>query len=312
MVMVTNMVKQNNSGVVAEINMNRLNGRMLNYPSRKDKPLNILFIYGQHSSIERWRGFIQFLHDFGNVTVPDLPGFGGMDSFYNIKKLPSIENYASYLASFIKMKYKKTKIVIVAVDLGFVITTKMLQDYPELSKNVTLLIGIKAYADSSDLKMTSFQRLHKRLISSLLSKAVIARLFYLLAIKTNLIKIKYRGDLAYLKSYNEKSRLKYLAILKSELALWRINDLRSYMYTTNQLLSFSNCGQKVNVPLWHLIIDTDLMINNRQAEKHIKQIFSNYKSYLAKTGPLPVVISDKRSVNSWIPNSFKRAMRNFK
>lgn len=303
--------KNNNSGAIVAINMNRLNGRMLNYPSKKDKPLNILFIYGQHSSIERWRGFIQFLHDFGNVTVPDLPGFGGMDSFYKINKLPTIDNYASYLDSFIKMKYKKTKLLIVGVDFGFVVATRMLQEYPELSKSVSLVIAIKGYADSEDLIMSNYQKYRKRSISYILSKRVIANIFSLLVIKTNLIKIKYRQDIAGIKKYDAKSQQKLYGLLKSELALWKINDLRSYMFTTNELLSLTNCNKKISVPLWHLVINSDLMIDNKKAEQHIRVIFSNYKSFMTKNGLLPINIYDKRSVNAWMPNSFKRAVRNF-
>ena len=112
---------------IIPLNMNGLEGRMLVFKSKKKNHEEILFIYGQRSSIERWWGLIQLLHDYGHVTVPDMPGYGGMSSFYTIDKKPTLDNYADYLASFIKMKYKRRKIVIVGLSYGFAAVTRMLE-----------------------------------------------------------------------------------------------------------------------------------------------------------------------------------------
>ena len=39
-----------------------------------------------------------------------LPGLGGMDSFYSIGLKPSLDNMADYVASFIKLSYKRKKV----------------------------------------------------------------------------------------------------------------------------------------------------------------------------------------------------------
>src|SRR5438128_12108327 len=101
--------------------MNGLQGRMLRLPAPKGKSRDILFVYGHHSSLERWWGVVQDLNQYGSVTMPDLPGFGGMQSLYKIGEEPTIDNLADYLAAFIKLRYKNKKITIAGLSFGFVV-----------------------------------------------------------------------------------------------------------------------------------------------------------------------------------------------
>src|SRR5437899_499489 len=88
---------------IVPLNINGMEGRMLHLPAPKSRQdCHILYIYGHHSSLERWWGLAQAFNEFGEVTAPDLPGFGGMDSFYTIGKKPDLDNMADYLASFVK------------------------------------------------------------------------------------------------------------------------------------------------------------------------------------------------------------------
>lgn len=126
--------------------MNGLEGRMLHMPAPKGKNREILFVYGHHASLERQFGVMQVLNRYGSVTMPDLPGFGGMEPLYKIGLKPSIDNLADYLAAFVKMRYKRKKVTIIAMSLGFVITTRMLQRFPELTKKVNLLVSVVGFA----------------------------------------------------------------------------------------------------------------------------------------------------------------------
>ena len=70
---------RNPADYIVPLNINGLDGRLLHMPAPegKSKNMEILFIYGHHSSIERWWGVVQVLNRYGAVTMPDLPGFGG-------------------------------------------------------------------------------------------------------------------------------------------------------------------------------------------------------------------------------------------
>src|SRR5262245_54981731 len=92
---------------IAPLYINGMSGRMLRMPAPAKRNREILFVYGHHSTLERWWGLIQDLNQYGAVTVPDLPGFGGMDSLYGIGKTPDLDTMADYLAAFVKLHYKR-------------------------------------------------------------------------------------------------------------------------------------------------------------------------------------------------------------
>jgi pimeloyl-ACP methyl ester carboxylesterase len=113
--------------------MNGLSGRMLRMPPPKDKSREILFIYGHHTSLERVFGVAELLNKYGSITIPDLPGFGGMQPFYKIGEKPTLDNMADYLASFVKLRYRNKRFTIAGHSLGFMIVTRMLKKYPEIT-----------------------------------------------------------------------------------------------------------------------------------------------------------------------------------
>ncbi len=136
------------------LNMNGLQGRMLRLPAPPSKKRDILFVYGQHSTLERWWGLIQELNRYGSVTVPDLPGYGGMDSLYKIGKSPTFDELADYLAAFVKLRYKRGRITIVGLSIGFAVVTRMLQRYPDLAKRVDLLVSVVGLAHHDDFVLS--------------------------------------------------------------------------------------------------------------------------------------------------------------
>src|SRR5487761_1162679 len=98
----SNKVSTNPADYIVPLNINKLEGRMLYAPANGSEDRNILLVYGHHAMLERWWSLVENLCEYGNVTMPDLPGFGGMDSFFTIGKKPTIDAYADYLAAFIK------------------------------------------------------------------------------------------------------------------------------------------------------------------------------------------------------------------
>ncbi|MEJ0073013.1 MAG: alpha/beta fold hydrolase [Candidatus Saccharibacteria bacterium] len=118
---------------------------MLHIPAEKGKNREILVLYGHHALLERWWGLVQNFAEFGSVTMPDIPGFGGMDSFYKIGQKPTLDAYADYMAAFIKLRYKHKRVNIVGISFGFLVATRMLQRYPELTKRVDFLVSAAGF-----------------------------------------------------------------------------------------------------------------------------------------------------------------------
>src|SRR5579884_3670087 len=135
---------------IVPLEINKLEGRMLYIPGEKSSNREILLIYGHHGMLERWWSLVENLNEYGSVTMPDLPGFGGMDSFYKINRRPDIDAFADYLAAFIKLRFKRKRVAIVAISFGFVVVTRMLQRYPELTGKVDMLVSLVGFMHKDD------------------------------------------------------------------------------------------------------------------------------------------------------------------
>jgi pimeloyl-ACP methyl ester carboxylesterase len=144
---------------IVPLNINGLEGRMLQLPARKHgSKREILIIYGHHSTLERWWGFAQCFNRSGAVTMPDLPGFGGMESLYKIDKKPDLDTMADYMASFVKWRYRRKRFTIIGLSFGFLVATRMLQRYPELAKRVDILISAVGFSHHDDFLFSKTQR----------------------------------------------------------------------------------------------------------------------------------------------------------
>lgn len=258
------------------LNMNRLKGRMLRLPPPTGKRRELLLVYGHHSSLERWWNVAQALNRYGGVTVPDLPGFGGMDSFYKIGKKPTIDNLADYLASFIKLRYKRKRLTIVGVSFGLVVATRMLQRYPDLVKKVDLVVSIAGFAHRDDFVFSKPRYWAYRFGASCFAHRLTALFFKGLCLNPLVL----RG--VYARTHNARHKFQnvaasdHKALMDQEVQLWHRNDVRTHMFTAGQLLKVDNCKQQVRVPLWHIAAKADPYFDNHVVEQHLQIIYADF------------------------------------
>ena len=155
--------------------INGMRGRLLRAPATAAKKREMLLIYGHHALLERWWGLVENLQEYGNVTMPDLPGFGGMDSFFAIGKAPTIDNYADYLAAFVKMRYRRKRVTVIGISFGFVVITRMLQRYPELTKKVDLVVSMVGFMHRDDFLFPPRRRVDYHICTRIMGTAPLAR-----------------------------------------------------------------------------------------------------------------------------------------
>lgn len=296
---------------IVPLNMNGLDGRMLRLPAPGTKQASgreILFVYGHHSSLERWWGLALVLNRYGAVTAPDLPGFGGMDSFYHIGKKPSLDNMADYLAAFIKLRYKRKKLMIVGLSYGFIVATRMLQRYPELTKKVTLLVSLVGFAHRDDFTFSKPRYYAYRYGSNLLTYRPVSWTFYHLALNPWVLRSFYgRTHNAKHKYKLAKDNEEVKRIQDTEVGLWRNNDVRTWGYTTNEFLKFDNCTVRVNLPVWHVGAKNDHFFDNRLVEQHLRVIFSDFDSAeFDLAAHAPTVIATEKEAAALIPAKLRR------
>ena len=291
------------------LNMNGLNGRMLHVPAPAGRTREILFVYGHHSSLERWWGVIQDLSQYGAVTMPDLPGFGGMDSFYKIGQKPTIDAMADYMASFVKMRYKRKKVTIVGLSFGFVVATRMLQRYPDLVKRVDLLVSVVGFSHKDDFSFSKTRHLYYSGLSRFFSRPTPAFFFKNLALNPLVLR------LVYAKTHNAQSKFKNLSkeetrkMMDLEIYLWHCNEIRTYMLTSAEFLNVDNCNKQVDLPVYHITVTGDQYFDAALVEQHMRVIFSDFHQYVSKMDShAPSIIADIETAAPLLPTQIRRML----
>jgi pimeloyl-ACP methyl ester carboxylesterase len=295
---------------IVPLNMNGLRGRMLHMPAPQNSKREILFVYGHHSTLERWWGLMKVLNRYGAVTMPDLPGFGGMDSFYKIGDAPSIDNLADYLAAFIKMRYKRKRVTIAGMSFGFVIATRMLQRYPDLAKKVDLLVSLVGFAHHDDFVFSKPRMFAYRLGTRICSWPGVALVFRYSVLHPWALRTFYH------RTHNAKQKFAGIVgeeleeITKFEIHLWHANDVRTHMRTNNEFLRLNNCKVGVKLPVYHVAAEADRYFDNVRVEQHMRQIFSDFHlaAVLKGGNHAPSVIADEKAASVLIPNSIKKLL----
>lgn len=275
-------------------------------PKKKTKRREILLIYGHHASLERMYGAAEVLNDYGAVTVPDLPGFGGMDSFYKIGEKPDMDTMADYLATFIKLRYRNRRITIAGVSYGFTIITRMLQRYPDIAKKVDLLVSIVGFAHHEDFRFSANRMLGYKLGAKVFSYRLPAFIFRSVALHPAVLRRFYA------RTHNAKHKFEGMkdeerrALTEFEVHLWRVNDLRTYMKTSVEFLTLNNCHKQVDLPVWHIGLEEDNYFDLHLVEQHMRVIFNDFEFVKATFDRhMPTVIAGKKESAGLVPRKIR-------
>jgi len=294
---------------IRPLNINGLQGRMLCAPSTSKKRKEILLVYGHHANLERWWNLVENLRPYGIVTMPDMPGFGGMESFYRVNKRPDVDAFADYMASFIKLRYKNKRVTIYAISFGFVVITRMLQRYPQLAKKIDLLISFAGFMHSEDILLSKKRRWFYAKIARLLATRPVALFIRYVGLSRPVIHTLYKTF--------PKSRKRMLAItpqqfatnMDFEMILWRANDVRTHWLTTYEFMHLNNLKHQIPLPVAHVMSKKDHWLNNLKVEEHMRQIFSDYTQFKAQTkAHVPSVIANKKAMSVMVPPDLKKLL----
>ncbi|HUS26589.1 MAG TPA: alpha/beta hydrolase [Nevskiaceae bacterium] len=302
---------QNPADYIVPLNMNGLQGRMMHMPAPKGRSREILFVYGHHSSLERWWGLMQNLNRYGAVTMPDLPGFGGMDSFYKIGKSATVDNLADYLAAFIKMRYRRRKVTIAGMSFGFVVVTRMLQRYPDLCKRVDMLVSLAGFTHKDDFTFGKPRWAFYRGMAAVFALPGAATFFRYVCLHPYVLRGVYR------RTHNAKEKFEGIVgeeleqITEFEIRLWHDNDVRTYMKTSTQFLTLDNCQVRVDLPVYHVAMKADRYFDNSIVEQHMRVIFSEFHllATLDVGNHAPSIIADAKAAAPFVPAKLRKVLQ---
>lgn len=304
------MAKKDVDNFIQPLHINRLTGRVLRAPSiRPSAKREILFIYGHHALIERWWPLLDLLRAYGTVTAPDLPGFGGMKSFNSISMQPTIDNYADYLAAFVKMRYNRRRLTIVAVSFGFVVATRMMQRYPEIASKVDLVVSEVGFMHRDDFLFGPMRRKLMSKAARLMATRPMALLIRRLFLNKYFIRWVYMKLPAGRRRFLDMNPAEITHYVDFEVRLWQTNDVRTHWLTTCEFLDLDNCGRQINVPVWHVASEGDHYFDNAIVEQHMRVVFEDYtQSSMRTKAHTPSILANKREIGVMLPKDLRRRL----
>lgn len=295
---------------IRPLSMNGLNGRVLRMPAPKNKKREIMLIYGHHSSLERMFGFIEVLNSYGAVTMPDLPGFGGMTPLYNIGEKPSVDNLADYLASFVKMRYRGRKFTVIGMSYGFVIVTRMLQKYPELAEKVDILISFVGLTNKDDFGVKKRNFLFFKYCSRILSNRFLSAIGQHFVLRGPFIRFSYKLVEDKHSKLQDASREVRKERIDFEIMLWQCNDLRTYLYSASEMFRLDLSDIKVDKKVYNIGVVNDRYLDNNMVEINMKRIFKDFEFVKSKMpNHAPTVIANAKEASPYVPGKIRQLLR---
>ncbi len=294
---------------IVPLEMNGLQGRMLRLPPPKKHNREILFVYGHHSSLERWWGVVQDLNQYGAVTMPDLPGFGGMESLYKIGEKPDIDTLADYLAAFVKLRYKRRRLTIAGLSFGFVVVTRMLQKYPDIAKRVDMLVSVVGFSHHEDFSFSPSRKLAYKTAAKLFSYRLPALVFRNVFLHPAILRAAYAKTRNARDKFKDTAKESFNQVMDFEIYLWHANDVRTHMYTTWEFLRVNNCNKQVDLPVHHISVRVDRYFDNHIVEQHLRVIFNDFHEYKSRMdGHAPSIIADKKTAAPLFPKKLRKIL----
>lgn len=290
--------------------MNGLAGRMLRLPPPRNKKREILIVPGVHTSIERLAGLGEYLNRFGGITLPDLPGHGGMEPFYKIGEKPTIDNYADYLAAFIKLRYRHRRVTIIAISFAFPIVTRMLQKYPQLAKKVDLLISLSGFVSKDDFRWRRRNLFLLKFLASTASNRLVSAIIKAVFLRGPIIRFIYRMVEARHPKFRDLKPEERRERINFEIRLWKINDFRTYVESGAAMTSLKLLRRHVDLSVHHIAVNEDHYFNNVLVEQHMREIFKDFVLYKTKMkAHMPTVIASADEFEVYLPPKIRALLR---
>jgi len=276
----------------------------------KGRSREVFVVYGHHASLERFYSIAQVLNDDAGVTLPDLPGFGGMDSFYKIGEKPNIDTMADYLASVIKLRYKNQHFSIAAFSYGFAVVTRMLERYPDIAGRVDLLVSIVGFAHHDDIVFSRGRHMFYKVLAHFFSFKLPAAFFQKVILSPFILRTFYKHTHNAKQKFSSVEKEEHDYLTEFEIHLWKVNEVRTYMAATITMLTLDNTKSRIYLPVWHIHVKTDNYFNNESVEKHMRMIFTDYKPILAPIkNHMPNVIAGKEESAMLFPKKVLQLIR---
>lgn len=304
------MVSNDVQDYIQPLFVNGMQGRVLHVPAAKSGQREMLVLYGHHALIERWWGLVQNLTSYGTVTMPDLPGLGGMDSFYSIGRRPNLDAYADYLAAFVKMQYRNRRFTIIGISFGFIVATRMLQRYPALAKKVDLVVSIVGFMHYDDFIYSPSKLKLLSRTARVLSFPPVSFAVRYIGLNHFVIKNIYTRTASGKRRFQEVGAERFDELVRFETRLWQENDVRTHWYTTSEFLALDNCTKEIQLPLFHVTSSDDQYFDPAVVEQHMRVVYDDVTVATMKSvSHTPSILGTKEELSVMLPSALKKLLK---
>ena len=273
------------------------------------KKRQILLVYGHHCSLERMFGLAEFMNKYGAVTMPDLPGFGGMDTFYSKGEKPTLDNMADYLAAFIKLRYKRRKVTIAGMSFGFAVVTRMLQRHPDIANKVETLVSVVGFAHHEDFKFKKRNYWLFRITAGIFARKWPARFVRHVLLTGPMIRLAYKLVENKHSKLRDADKIETKRRIDFEITLWQCNDVQTYMYTGKEMLTIDLCNVRIPLKVLHVAVENDRYFDNTIVEQHFNVIFDDVVMIpTVMPAHAPSVVANAGEAAAFIPTKIRRIL----
>lgn len=293
---------------IAPFHVNGMDGRILRLPAPASKRRQILLLYGHHASLERMAGIAEVLNKYGAVTMPDLPGFGGMDSFYKIGQKPHVDAYAEYLAAVMKLYYRRRRVTIVAMSFSVPLIVRTLQKHPDLAKRVDMVISIAGFLHRDDFIFSKHLYWSLRSLARLLSFRPAATFFKRFIFTKPVIAMTYwLGKNKHSKMKDAIDRKELERRINFEVGLWQMNDVRTRAYTMKEMFTLDLFqGEKLDIPFYHITASEDRYFDNNIVVQHMAIVFNKVELIPSNmANHAPTTVATAKEAAPYIPRRIR-------
>lgn len=255
-----------------------------------------------------------YLSRFGTVISPDLPGIGGMDSFYKVGRKFSIDNYAELLFEILKKEkidQKKQEVVLAGMSFGFIVSTRMLQLHPEAARWFSKVMCIGAFGRWSDFqrnlprdRVLRYAKIGNSAVGSFIIKTLFMRDWPL---KLYFWFLRFRKNVKY-----DKKGQAYRDLVEMELSLWKENDTRTRFAIYKLFCTFDLTKpktEKIKTHVYSLFIPADQWVNAKRVHKTLRKLYKSVDEIpLDSKVHAPSVISSESEIEDMFGDSIAKVL----
>ncbi|MEK9196420.1 MAG: hypothetical protein AAB914_03570, partial [Patescibacteria group bacterium] len=226
--------------------------------------------------------------------------------FYDINMKPTLENYADYLASFIKIKYKDKKYTIMAMSFSFLIVTRMLQKYPNMSNNVDCIFSFVGFTHYKDFKLKKRYINMIKLTAKMFSGKITSGIFRYTFLLSPIIATSY---FVVSRKHAKMSGVGFKELrrrIRAEIKLWHINDVRTRMKTILTMFCVDLCeyNQRINHKVYHIFVSKDVYVDQYMTEQHMNVIYDDYEAIESPMNAhMPSIVATADEASQFIPDA---------